>query len=138
FPKLRLDILAGERDLVQLHLAAITEPRQSVELVRPALALDHEAPRRRRPDRTVRRPRATKEHFPLAHGNVTTRAVVHDLHGDVAGQLIEDLVARIDVEVIARVRAADDLEDELALGKDFLVATGGRNACALASIHCIR
>src|SRR5215469_5152413 len=96
FPKLRLDILASELDLVQLRLAAIAEPRESIELVRPALALDHEPPRRGRPDRTVRRSRPTEEHFAFVHGNVTALVVVHDLHGDVAGELIEDLVTWID------------------------------------------
>jgi len=54
--------------------------------------------------------------------NVARRAVGIDApHGDVALELVEDLVARIDVKVVPRVRTADDLVDELAFGKDFLV-----------------
>src|SRR5262249_32376592 len=51
-------------------------------------------------------------------------AAVDAPHSDVALQLKEDLVARVDVEIVPRVRAADDLVDELALGKNFLVGDG--------------
>src|SRR6185437_6364276 len=37
-------------------------------------------------------------------------------------QLVEDLVERIDVEVVARIRALDDLEDEVRMLEHFLVA----------------
>src|SRR5438128_2171604 len=91
--ELRLDVLAGERDLVQLLLTSLAEPREPVELVRTTLALDDQPPRRRRPNRAVRRSRAAEEDVAFAHGDVAALAVgVDDLHGDVAGELVEDLV----------------------------------------------
>src|SRR5262245_61992296 len=123
--QLHLDVRARERRLVELASAALAEPCEPVELVRPALALDDEPPRVGRPDRAVRRASAAEHHLTLAHPDVALRAVSVDApNGDVALQLTEDLVARVDVEVVPRVRAADDLVDELAFGKDFLVGDG--------------
>src|SRR5439155_12948964 len=65
---------------------------------------------------------AAEHHLALTHGDVARRAgLVDAAHGDVALELEEDLVARVDVKVVPRVRPADDLIDELALRKDFLV-----------------
>ena len=111
-----------ERDLVELALAAVAEPGQAVQLVGPPLPLDHQAPRVGRPDRAVRGPGRAEEHLALADRRRLALAVaVEELHGDVAAELVEDLVAGVDVEVVPGVRPPDDHEDELALREDLLV-----------------
>src|SRR5262249_47229905 len=123
--QLHLDVRARERRLVELRAAPFAEPREPVELFGPALALDDEPPGVSRADRAVRCAGPAEHHLTLAHRDVAHPAVGVDApHGDVALQLTEDLVARVDVKVVPRVRAADDLVDELALGKDFLVGDG--------------
>src|SRR5262249_7193309 len=123
--QLHLDVRARERRLVELRAAPFAEPREPVELVGPALALDDQSPGLRRAHRTVRRAGAAEHDLALAHRDVAHRAAAVDApHSDVALQLKEDLVARVDVEIVPRVRAADDLVDELALGKNFLVGDG--------------
>src|SRR5262249_31751847 len=120
--QLALDVGAGEALLVQRVPAALAEPGQRVQLVAASLALDHQPPGAGRTDRAVRRAGAHEHGLALAYRHVAERAArLAAAHGDVAGQLVEDLVAGIDVEVVARVRPAHDLVDELALREDLLV-----------------
>ena len=63
-----------------------------------------------------------EEHLALADRDVAWRAVLPDAQHHVAAQLVEELVARVVVEVGALVRAADDGHDEVALVPDLGVA----------------
>ena len=75
----------------------------------------------------MRRAGAAEHDLALAHAGLPALAVGADvLDDDVALELAEDLVAGIDVKVVARIRPPDDLVDELALREDFLVRHGRR------------
>src|SRR5207245_6025409 len=115
--QLDFDVRDRERRLVELGAALLAEPGEPVTLVRPALTLDHEPPGVGRPDRAMWGARAAEHRLALPHRDVALLAVGVDApHGDVALELIEDLVARVDVKIVPRVRLAHALIDELALG----------------------
>ena len=63
-----------------------------------------------------------EEHLALADGDVARAAVLPDPQHHVAAELVEELVARVVVEVGALVGAADDGDDEVALVPDLGVA----------------
>lgn len=63
-----------------------------------------------------------KKKLALADPDTLLATVFDHMEEDVAVKLIEDFIPRIDVEVIARVRALDDLEDEVRALEHLLVA----------------
>src|SRR5579883_3163322 len=119
-----LDVVAPEIDLVQLVAAGGTEPGDAVELLGPARPLDDEADAPRRPPRRVIDVLRQQEDLALADAHPPLAAVLDHMDEDMAVELVEDLVPRIDVEVVARVRALDDLEDEVRALEHLLVADG--------------
>src|SRR5262249_13700974 len=108
--QLHLDVLAREAHLVQLGLAALAEPGEAVDLIGTSLALDHQSPRPGRAHGAVRRSRPAEHDLALAHASLASLAGrIDELDDDVAAQLTEDLVSGVDVKIVARIRAADDL-----------------------------
>ena len=100
------------------HLVALLKvgvPAETVELVRRALALDDEAKRALGALRRVRQPRRQQENLALADFDELAFAALDDWQLHVALNLPEEFGARLEVEVGARVRAADAHHGELRL-----------------------
>ncbi len=70
----------------------------------------------------MRHARRQHEDLALADRDVDELAVLHGLQQHLAFDLVEQLGTVVHVIIAARVRAADDLHDEAAAGKHFLVA----------------
>ena len=117
-----LDVVAPEIDLVQLVRAGGTEPGAAVELVRFARPLDDQADRAGRPARRVVDLLRQDEHLALVDAQPLLPPVLDHVQEDVAVHLVEDLVERVDVEIVAGVRTLDDLEDEVRALEHLLVA----------------
>src|SRR5712692_2140912 len=94
---LRLYIGEREAALVELGVTLVAEPHDPVELVGAALALDHQAPAAGWPQRRMRHAARNQQHVALVHDVLLARAVLHHVHPNRAGELEEDLVARVDV-----------------------------------------
>ncbi len=107
---------------MQLVRALRAEPGDGVELVALARSLDDQADRTGRTPRRVVDALRQQENLALLHHDPALAAFFHHVHGDVALQLVEDLVVGVEVEVVARVRAADHLVDEIRALEDFPVA----------------
>src|SRR5665213_472288 len=116
-----LDIVAPEIDLMQLGAARGTEPGDAVELARLTRPLDDEADAAGRSPRRVIHLLRQNENLALFDTDAAFAPVLDHMDEDVAGELIEDLVERIDVEIVARVRPLDDLEDEVGTLEHLLV-----------------
>jgi hypothetical protein len=73
----------------------------------------------------VRHPGGNEEHVAFVHEVRRERAVrLADVDADRAAQLLEQLVARVAVEVVPTVRATDHHGDELGVGEHDLVRHG--------------
>ena len=67
-------------------------------------------------------PGGMQQHLPGADRHIHRAPVLHGLEHHVALELVEELLARIDVVVLAGVRAAHDHDDEVAVAEHALVA----------------
>jgi hypothetical protein len=88
----------------------------------PPGALDDESDGMRRALRRVRHVRRDQQDFAGADRHVERAAVLHGLEHHVALELIEEFLARVDVVVVAGVRAAHHHDDEVAVAEHTLVA----------------
>src|SRR5438067_403532 len=100
------DVGQVERLAVQLVPAAVADPEEGVQLVGKTPPLEHQAHRVGRPLRRVRDARRQEEDLPFADRNVSRLAVLEDAQGDVSLELVEELLALVDVIVAARVGPA--------------------------------
>src|SRR5579875_1835315 len=116
------DVLELEALLVELLPALPAIPHETVQLARPAPALYHQPHRVRGPLGRVRDFGRQQKDFAFPDRQVDRFSVVADLEHHVALDLVEELLAGIDVIVGARVRAADHHADELRVLVDLLVA----------------
>ena len=85
----------------------------------------------------MRDSRGQQEDLALADGDVLDLAVVHDAEGDVALDLVEELLAVLDVEVLPTVGAADDHDEELAVAPHHGVAHRGLEQMAVLVDPCL-
>ena len=103
-------------------MAALAVPLEAIALARPARALDHQAHGVGGTARRMRHVGRQQEDLAFADGNVHAPAALHGGQRDAALELVEKLLARIDVEILAAVRTADHHDDELAVREHLLVA----------------
>ena len=119
---LGLDIGNDNELLVQLALATFAVPLETVGFVRTAHPLHHQADGVSRPARRMRRVSWQQQHLALADGHIDQLAVLYRSQRDVALELVEELIARIDVKIAAIIGAADDHDDEFAVAEQQFVA----------------
>ena len=80
-----------------------------------ARAFDDQAHGVRGATRRVRHVRRQQENVAFADGDVHAFPILHGGERDAAFELVEKLLARIDVEIAASIRAADHHDDELTV-----------------------
>src|SRR4051812_8644374 len=123
--KLLDDVGEVERLAVELLAATVADPEEGVLLVGQPPPLDHEAHGVGWPLRRVRRAGRQEEDLALADGQVDQLSALQDAQGDVALDLVEELLALVDVVVGAAVRAAHDGDHEVPIAfPDLRVADG--------------
>lgn len=110
---------------VELLPTALAEPEKTIELIAASLALNDQPDCIRAALRRVRHSCWEKEHFPLANVNVARGAIVNDLDGDVAFDLVEEFLAFVVVIVFTGIGATDDHHDKITAIVDALVAHWG-------------
>src|SRR6185312_14954530 len=120
--QLLLDVCQLDELLVQQLVAALAVPLEAVALAGPTPPLDDEADRVGGPPRGMRHVRGQQQDLTLADWQIHRAAVLHGLQHDVALELIEELLSRIDVVILTRVRTADHHDDEIAVLEYPLVA----------------
>src|SRR5256885_3651493 len=120
--KLLLDIGEREELLVQALTAVLAVPLEAIELARAARALDHQAHGVCGSLRRLRQVGRNQQHFAGADRHVDRAAVLHGPEHHVAFELVEEFLPRVDVVVLAGVRAAHHHDDEIAIAKHALVA----------------
>src|SRR5215831_6854772 len=120
--ELLLDIGELEELLVQKLPAALAVPLEAIELTRAPHTFDHQAHGVGRTLRGVRQLRRYEQHLAGADRHVHRTSVLHGPEHHVTFELVEELLAWIDVEVLARVRAAHHHDDEVAVAEYALVA----------------
>ena len=70
----------------------------------------------------MRREGIDNHYFALFHlSNLGVASGITMFHIDRALELIENLVVRIDMEIIASIRSFDDHENEVGMSKDFFI-----------------
>src|SRR5260370_3663740 len=107
------DIRQMERFAIELVAARVANPEEGILLCRKAAALDHQADGIRRALRRMRRVRGQEEDLALPDGNVDRLSGFQDPQVDVALDLIEELLAFVEVIVGARVGAAHHRHHEI-------------------------
>ena len=100
---------------VELRAAVLAVPLEAVELAGAARALDDQAHGVGGAPRRVRHVGRQQEDLAFADRHVHALAVLHGGERDAAFELVEEFLARVDVEIAAGVRAAHDHDDELAV-----------------------
>ena len=108
-------------------LTALAVPLQPVELTVPPPPLDHEANGIGESLRRVRYARRQQQDFARANRQVRDFPVLHHAQHHLALYLLKEFFGRIDVKILAAVRASDRHDDELAVLEDDFVAHGGRS-----------
>src|SRR5438105_6315993 len=128
-----LDTEVGDpqRRLVEDLAAPVAVPAEGLRLPWLPLTLDHQPDRPRRAHRAVGDERREQQHLALADREVPALAVLDDAEDDVALELVEELLARIDVVVVPLVRAADDHDLEVRVLPDHGVADRRREEVAM-------
>src|SRR5690606_20757649 len=94
---------------IELVVAAVTHPEEGVQFVGEPAALQHQADRVGGTLRRVRHVRGQEEDVALADLNLLGLAVDQDAQPDVPFELVEELLALVDVEVRARDRKSTRL-----------------------------
>src|SRR6266481_1446050 len=120
--KLRFDIGERKELLVQALTAVLAVPLEAIELARAAAALDHQAQGVCGPLWRMRHVGRNEQHFAGADRHIDRAAVLHGPEHHVAFELVEEFLPRVDVVVLAGVRAAHHHDDEIAILKHALVA----------------
>src|SRR5262245_59380324 len=120
--ELRAEVADVQRRLVQHRPALRAVPAEAIDVALGARALHHHADGVRPALRRVRHQRRQQEDVPLLHRDVARPPVLDHLHHDVALELVEQLLVRVDVVVVAAVRAADDHHLEVGVLEDEGVA----------------
>src|SRR5207249_2673344 len=110
-----------EELLVQQLPAALTVPLETVELARPALALDNQSHGIGAALRRVRYQRRQQEYFAFADRYIDVAPVLPRSQDHVALELIEEFLSRIDMVVLAGVRSSNDHDHEVAVTENPLV-----------------
>src|SRR3982074_144210 len=120
--KLLFDIGEREELLVQALTAVLAVPLEAIELAGAAGTLDHQAHGVGGALRRMRHVGRNQQHFAGTDWHVDRAAVLHGLEHDAALELVEEFLSRVDVVVLAGVRAAHHHDDEIAILKHALVA----------------
>src|SRR3984893_10423475 len=120
--KLLFDIGERKELLVQALTAVLAVPLEAIELAGAAWALDHQAHGVGGPLRRMRQVGRKQQDFAGADRQIDRAAVLHGPEHHVAFELVEELLPRVDVVVLAGVRAAHHHDDEIAIVKHALVA----------------
>src|SRR5215471_15723810 len=122
FGDLRGDIALAYGLRQHLLVASLAEPDESLVLVRLSLALDHEPPGSRAAPRRVRQSAGAEKHLACAElHHLPALALRLERNLDVAVNLIEELLARLDVKVEAHVRPGEDHDDEILIVREHAV-----------------
>ena len=120
--QLGLDVLAIQRELMQLLTAGVTVPDDAVLLSRHPRTLDDEAERLRRTYGEMGCEGIDNHDFALLHlRNLGLASGIAMLHIDCTFELLENFVVRIDMEIIASIRSFDNHENEVGMAKDFFI-----------------
>ncbi len=138
--ELRLDVREFEELLVQLRVAALAVPLQAILLARLRRPFDRPA-RRCWPGAAGNAAVARAAGRSRLRGSACRRSrpSCTVLQHHVALELVEELLARIDMEIAARIGPADHHHDEVANRKHQLVARpAGFSRWRCDSIHCLR
>ena len=122
--KLRLDVRELEKFLVELRVAVLAVPLQTVALARPPPPFDDESDGIGQTLGRVGHQCGKQEDLAFTDGHVHHAAVLYRPQGHVPLDLVEELLAGIDVEVAARIGAAHHHHDQVAIRKQQLVAHG--------------
>src|SRR3979409_673895 len=120
--KLLFDIGAGEELLGRAVPAVLAVPLEAIELAGAAGALDHQAHGVCGPLRRMRQVGRNEQDFAGADRHLGASPGLHGPEHHVAFELVEELLPRVDVVVLAGVRAAHHHDDEIAIAKHALVA----------------
>src|SRR5882724_6626728 len=123
--KLLLDVRQLEELLIRQVAAVLAVPLEAIELARFSLALDHQSHRVGAALRRVRYQGRQQEYFAFADRHVGGASVLHRLQHHVAFELVEEFLARVDVVVLAGIRAPNDHDDEIAITENPLVPDRG-------------
>ena len=113
-----------EELLVQALSAALAIPLEAVELPGAARALDHQSHGVGGALRRVRQLRRDEQHLARADRHLHGTTFLHGPEHHVALELVEELLTRVDVVVLAGIRPAHDHDDEIAVAEHALVADG--------------
>src|SRR5688500_1609069 len=92
---------------VELVVAVLTKPHETVELSFVPLAFDHQPYRICASDRVMRNARRQEEHFARSDGYFDRLSVLLDLHLYIAFELVKKLLTLVPVIVLSRIGAAD-------------------------------
>ena len=120
--KLRFDVGEREELLVQQMATALAVPLQTILLAGAPVPLDDEPHGICEALRGMRNPAGQEENLSRADGNIDGPALLDGLEQHVTLDLVEELLARVHVIVLARVGSPHDLDDEVAVAVDTLVA----------------
>jgi hypothetical protein len=107
---------------VEQVIAALAVPEEPVSFVAASLAFDDQAHGIRETLGRVRHVRGQQQDFSCTNGYIHPLPFLHRAQEHVALELMEELLTRVVVVVLARVGAAHDHDDELARVEDLLVA----------------
>ena len=120
--QLGLNILAIQRQLMQLLATGITVPDDAILLSCHSRTLNDKAECLRGTYGEMRCEGIDNHDFALLHlSNLGLASGIAMLHIDRALELIENFVVRIDMEIIASIRSFDNHENEVGMPKDFFI-----------------
>jgi hypothetical protein len=119
-----LDVFAPEVDFVQHVSAILTEPRYAVFFAGFPWPFYYYAYASWRTPRGMKHIFGEQEDIAFVNAMLHLFPIFYRMHKDMSMQLIEDLVPRVDVEVIAGVRAFNDLKNEIGFLEHFAIANG--------------
>jgi hypothetical protein len=103
-------------------VAPVAIPGEPIGFVVPTLALDDQAHSVGKPLRRMRHVRREQQDFSCTNGYIHPLSILNRAQEHVALELVEELLARVVVVVLARIGPAYDHDDELARVEDLFVA----------------
>src|SRR5262249_20126049 len=116
---------------VELLPALLADPEEGVLLVREPPPLQHQPHGVGWALRGVGDVGREEEELPFPDGDRLSLSIVQDLEGDVSLQLVEELLALVDVEVLPGIGPPHHGDHELPVGPDLLVAYRGPEQMAV-------